>query len=344
MKAYQLLNWKANGELRDVPVPEPGPGQVLIKIAGNGLCQSDLHAMDDWTGPPPHLDIELPITLGHEVAGWVEKAGPGVSGLEPGLPCLLTIAGCNRCHMCAQGWNNYCAFRGPQVGMGLDGGLAEYAVAPVDAIVPLNTLEPWQAAPLTDAGLSSYHAVRRVLPLLTPDSTVVVIGVGGLGHMAVELIRILSGARIIAADPSEAARKLAAGRGADLCLPSDETTAAAILDDTGPRRVDAVLDFVGAGVTMQLAASVIRPLGQIVVAGRGQGHLEYKHNAMVYGASISTTFGGSKLELMHLVALAEAGKIHSEITRYDLSDVQAAVDDLRAGKIVGRAVVIPDGH
>lgn len=345
MKAYRLTKWGAGtGELLDVARPEPGPRQVLLKVAGNGLCASDLHAMDA-EAPPAHLDVELPLTLGHEVAGWIEALGPGVDGFEIGQPCLVTIGGCERCHMCAQGWNNYCLSMGKQIGMGMDGGLAEYAVARANSLVPLRNVEPWKAAPLTDAGLSSYHAVRRALPLMTPDATVLVIGVGGLGHMAVEVMRQITGVRkIIAADPSEQARQLAAERGADLCLPSDETTAKRVLEEVGPRRVDVVLDFVGMGVTMKMACEVVRAMGHIVVAGRGRAALEFKHDAMPYGASISTTFGGSKLELMHLVSLAEAGKIKPHVTKYKLSDVQTAVGKLRAGKVVGRAIVVPDGH
>ena len=108
--------------------------------------------------------------------------------------------------------------------------------------------------------------------------------------------------------------------------------------------MDAVLDFVGIKATMEMACKAIRPMGEIVVAGRGHNGIEFRHNSMPYGAAISTTLGGSKLELMHLVALAEAGKLQSHVTKYALSDVQTAIDRLRAGEIVGRAVVVPDGH
>jgi len=344
MRAYQLTQWGRAGQLTEVPRPEPGPGQVLLKVAGNGICQSDLHGMYEWTSSPPHLKIELPLTLGHEVAGWVEVCGPGVKGLEPGLPSLLTIAGCGHCRYCAEGWNNYCLHKGKQIGMGLDGGLAEYIVAPAAAIVPFRTLEPWKAAPLTDAGLSSYHAVRLVLPLLTPGSSVVVIGVGGLGHLAVSLLKALCAANIIAVDKSEQSLALAKELGADRCLQPDETTALAVREATRGNGAQAVLDFVGGGATVGLAAQLIRPLGHIVVVGRGPGAFELRDRALPYGAILSTTFGGSKLELIELVALAEAGVIAPHVTRYPLSDVQRAFDKLRAGEIVGRAVIVPDGH
>jgi propanol-preferring alcohol dehydrogenase len=344
MKAYRLMQWKTPARLVDVPVPESAPGQVLIKVGGNGICQSDLHFMHDWEASPPHLDIRLPMTVGHEIGGWIETCGPGVTGLEPGLPCLVTLAGCGHCKYCAAGWNNYCPNKLKVPGMGLDGGLAEYTVAPAAAIVPLQSLEPWQAAPLTDAGLSAYHAVRRVLPQLVAGSTAVVIGVGGLGHMAVTVLKAVCPARIIAVDTSEKALTLAKDLGADSGVVSDSTAAEAIRAETSGRGVEAVLDFVGAGATMGLAAKVIRPLGHIVVVGRGHGTFEFKDHALPYGAAMSTTFGGSKLELMHLVALAEAGVIKPHVTRYSLSEVETAFEMLRKGEIVGRVVVVPNGQ
>jgi len=345
MQAYRITQWQQGAQLCDVPVPEPGPGQVMLKVAGNGICFSDVHAMYDWPACPPHLQIELPLTLGHEVAGWVEACGPGVSGFETGTPCLVTVPGCGHCRACAQGWNNYCVNPGKVVGLGSDGGLAEYVSVPVSAAVPLGaSIEPWQAAPLTDAGTSAYHAVNRVLPLLTPGSTVIVIGIGGLGHMALGILKALTAARIIAVDRSETALSLAADLGADHCVLSNEDTAANVTEICAGRKVDAVLDFVGAGVTMELAAALISALGHIVVVGRGHGAFEFKDRALPYGATMSTTFGGSTYELMQVVALAARGAIKPHITRYDLSDVQTAFDKLRAEEIVGRAVVVPDGH
>ncbi|MGF6754830.1 alcohol dehydrogenase catalytic domain-containing protein [Paraburkholderia sp. GAS42] len=344
MKAYQMFNWQTQPRLADVAQPTAGPNQVLVKVGGNGLCHSDLHAVDDLTCCPPHLDIELPITLGHEVAGWVEALGPGVRGPDIGQPCAITIAGCGQCTLCAQGWNNYCRRRGKQVGMGLDGGLSEYVVAPIGAIVPLRSLAPWQAAPLTDAGLSSYHAVKRVLPLLTPGSSVVVIGVGGLGHLAVAALKVTCAVRVIAIDQKPQALELATSMGADIGTLADDTTARQILDATSGAGVQAVLDFVGVNPSIQLARQLIRPLGHIVVVGRGGGSIDFSPHGLPYGACISSTFGGSRLELMELLALAEGGRIACHVERHPLSQVDAVFDKLRRDEIIGRAVIVPDGH
>ncbi len=334
MKAYRMLQWKQPAELVDIPVPEPGSGMVRLKVAGNGICASDLHLMHEWTESPSHLKIELPMTIGHEVGGWVDKLGAGVSGFEPGQPVVVTLAGCGHCRYCAQGWNNYCLNKGKQVGMGLDGGLAEYVVAPAGALVPVSSMDPAEAAPLTDAGLSSYHAVKRVASLLAGGTTVAVIGVGGLGHLAIQELKAITPARVIAYDLNERSLELAREVGADVCLKSEEPL-------MEPMSVEAVLDFVGAGATIAQASKMIRPLGHIVVVGRGPGAFEFKHNAMPYGAILSTTFGGSKLELMELIGLAESGYIKPHITRFSLDDVGKAYEMLEKGEIQGRGVIIP---
>ncbi len=341
MRAFRFFNWQEPARLVDLPVPEPAAGQVLVKVGGNGICQSDLHLMHDWSASPPHLDITLPMTVGHEIGGWIESLGPGVTGLDCGQPCLITIAGCGQCRPCAQGWNNYCRNLPGQPGMGLDGGLADYVLADAGSIVRIDSLMPWEAAPLTDAGLSSYHAVKRVLPLLEPGSVVVVIGIGGLGHMAIAALKAVCAAEIIAVDHNEQALELASELGADHCIDTSEP--GELSEEAAVTRVhiDAVLDFVGSGETIDLAAKWIGPLGHIVVAGRGSGIFEYTNGTLPYGAMLSTTFGGSRRELLELVSLAEAGRIQTRITRFPLEDTVHAFESLDRGEIRGRAVIIP---
>ena len=189
MRAYVFSEWQKKAELREVPVPEPGHGEVLIKIGGAGACHSDLHIMQDWTPEtfPPAGFWSPPFTLGHENAGWIES-GDIPAGLEQGSPVVVSPTwSCGVCASCRIGQTNYCDVEGLIAGgLGRDGGFADYMVAPSNCLVPLNHIEPWQAAPLTDAGLTSYHAVKRCLPKLNPDTSVVVMGVGGLGHLAIE--------------------------------------------------------------------------------------------------------------------------------------------------------------
>src|SRR3954463_15909111 len=201
MQAIQLTAWEQPARLVDVPVPEPGPGEVLVRVAGAGLCHSDVHLMR-W--PAGTLPYTLPFTLGHEVAGVVAALGAGADGPEPGTPVLVYGPwGCGRCPACSLGAEmpGEGERRGRGAGLGRDGGLAEYLVVPSARLtVPLDGLDPVAAAPLADAGLTPYHAIRRALGMLRPGTSAIVIGFGGLGHVAVQLLKALGPAREVAVD------------------------------------------------------------------------------------------------------------------------------------------------
>ena len=221
MKAFQLIGGSAEVDattaLNEVAQPDPGPGQVLIRIGGAGACHSDISLMEFSAGGPR----ETPMTLGHENAGWIEAFGPGTvptPGLEIGSPVAVYGAwGCGQCSNCRKGMENYClniSASGP--GLSVDGGMAEYLLVPAARyLVPLGDMAPAEAAPLTDAGLTPYHAIKQALPLLVPGSFVVVIGAGGLGHLAVQFLKALSPATVVCVDQRESALKVVAGLGAD---------------------------------------------------------------------------------------------------------------------------------
>src|SRR5215208_3003481 len=216
MEAVQLVAWEHPAQLVDVPAPEPGPGEVLVRVAGAGLCHSDLHLMH-W--PAGTLPYELPFTLGHEVVGTVAALGDGADGVDVGESVLVYGPwGCGRCPHCSRGEEYLCPFRDVRrvagCGLGRDGGLAEYVVIPSPRLlVPIGDLDPVSTAPLADAGLTSYHAVKRALRDLGPGSAAIVIGVGGLGHVAVQLLRALSGCRIVAVDRRQEALDIALSSG-----------------------------------------------------------------------------------------------------------------------------------
>jgi len=335
MKAFRVNEWGDGGSLQETDIPEPGAGQVRLKLAANGICHSDLYLTKEWRASPPHLKIELPITLGHEPAGYIDKLGDGVSGFKIGEPMLVTISGCGHCYYCAIGRNQYCMNKGKQVGMGLDGANAEYFVAPADSLVSTQGMDVAEAAPLTDAGLTSYHAISRVKDLLVPGSRVAVIGIGGLGHMALQILKATTNSYVIAYGRSQKSLDFALELGADEARDSTEE------DSFKPFDVDVVLDFVGSAKTIAQGAGMIRPLGHIVLVGRGEGIFEYKHNALPYGATMSTTFGGSKFELIELIELAKEGKIKAHITKFKLDDIEKAYKLLEEGKIHGRGVIVP---
>jgi propanol-preferring alcohol dehydrogenase len=348
MRALQLIDWKHQPELREVPEPEPGPGAVVLRVAGAGACHSDLHLINDFEAGM--LPFDLPFTLGHENSGWVDALGPGVQGIDIGQPVLVYGPwGCGRCHRCRQGMENYCedqavlgAFGG---GLGLDGGMAPRMLVPsARHLVPLHDLDPIDAAPLTDAGLTPYHAVKRSLSLLGPGSVAVVIGVGGLGHMAVQILEALTPARIVAVDTRQAALDLAAAAGAEhsvLSSGSPDEDAAGISKRLNGGAADVVLDFVGVDGSLALGARVVRPLGHLTLVGIGGGTLPISFFSIAYEAAVATTYWGSVTELMEVVQLAEAGKIAPQVTRFPLERAMDAYDTMQRGDLDGRAVIVP---
>lgn len=347
MRAYQLVEWEQPPELRDVPTPVPQAGEVLVKVGGAGACHSDLHLMEWEAGTLP---FDPPFTLGHENAGWVEQLGAGVAGVEVGEPVLVYGPwGCGRCVACRRSAENYCE-HGPEIGamgggLGLDGGMAEYLLVPAARLLlPLGDLDPREAAPLTDAALTPYHAIKRSLHKLGPGSHAVVIGAGGLGHMAIQLLDALCPARIVAVDLADHKLALAREVGAQETVRGDADDAAAqVREATRGRGAELVLDLVGSDATLALAGQAGRSEGDLAVVGLAGGTYPLSFFSQAYELAVATTYWGSAIELMEVVELARAGKIHAHVERFPLARVGEAYERLRRGEIEGRAVICPHG-
>jgi propanol-preferring alcohol dehydrogenase len=217
MPAYRINDWLEQPRLMETAVPEPGEGEVLVAVTANGLCHSDL-TMSQIPGDIGALiGWRVPFTLGHEIAGTIAAHGPGAYDAPPvgtGV-ALVSPTSCGRCSYCLAGKDSACPNGLAGRGYGRDGGLASYVVAPVRALIPLGGLDPVAAAPLTDAGATSYHAVRRALPALEPGSTAVVLGAGGLGGFAIQHLKACSPAQVIAVDVSPARLATARELGAE---------------------------------------------------------------------------------------------------------------------------------
>ncbi|MEU4775083.1 NAD(P)-dependent alcohol dehydrogenase [Micromonospora sp. NPDC023644] len=348
MRALRLPNWKSEPELVEVDEPTPGPGQVVVKIGGAGACHSDLHLMHDFeAGTVPW---NPPFTLGHENAGWVHALGDGVTGLTVGQPVAVYGPwGCGTCARCRVGIDPYCEnvaeapVPGGGGGLGLDGGMAEYMLVPqARQVVPLpDGLDPVLAAPLTDAGLTPYHAIRRSWAKLGPTSTAVVIGVGGLGHVGVQILKATTAARVIAVDTREEALKLGEECGADLTMLSGEDTAQEIRQATGGRGADVVLDFVGADPTLALGVAAARTVGDLTIVGIGGGTLPVGFFSVPYEVSIQTTYWGSRPELMEVLELGARGLVKPKASTFSLEEAVVAYRKMRDGTLEGRAVVVP---
>jgi propanol-preferring alcohol dehydrogenase len=344
MKAFQFVEFLKPAELREVPVPEPGPGEVLIKIGGAGACHSDLHVLE---APATSRGFKLPFTLGHENAGWVEKLGSGATGFAVGDPVIVYGPwGCGSCANCRVGMENYCenSAQHKAGGLGRNGGMANYMVVPSTRfLLPLGKLDPRDAAPLTDAALTSYHAVKRSAHLLGPGSTAVVIGTGGLGQMAIQVLKALSGAAtIVAVDTSAAKLETAKKMGADETLMSGDDAVKRVKDITYGQGANLVLDMVGVNPTMQMAAQMSRVLGHLTIVGLGGGALPVNFHSPAKECSVASPYWGSIPELMEVISLAQAGKIKMLVEHFLLEKASEAYHLLHDGKIMGRAVMVPN--
>jgi len=344
MKAVQLTAWGQPPELRDVPEPVPGPGEVLLQVTGAGLCHSDLHLMH-W--PAGTVDYELPFTLGHEVAGTVVEVGKGAAGVQVGESVLVYGPwGCGRCPQCSRGAEHLCpvraAGRAAGCGLGRDGGLAEFVVLPSARLsVPIGDLDPVSAAPLADAGLTTYHAVKRALGDLRPGAAVIVIGVGGLGQVAVQLLRALSGCQILAVDRRQEALDAAVRVGADAALLADGLTATELFEAAGDRRAELVLDFVGVDATLELSAACVAPGGHLAILGVGGGTLPFRFGVIPFETTVIFSNWGTRGELAEVVELARAGVLRLDVEPVRLEDVPAAYERLERGAVRGRVVAVP---
>jgi len=347
MMAWRLVSFGKPPELLEVEVPRPRAGEVLIKVAGNGLCHSDVGLMDPHVSFPPFPDWHLPFTLGHEVGGWVEEPGAGVTGFSAGDPVVLVGSHSDgTCPYCLAGFDNSCEAGTAGRGYGRDGGLAPYVlITSTRPLVRLKNLDPRTAGPLADAGATSFHAVRRVLPRLTKDSTVVVIGAGGLGSFAVQFLRILTPGRIIAVDINPARLEYVKSLGAHETVSGvSGKTADDVRALTRGRGAEVVLDFVGIDASIEAGLAAVRRTGAFGLIGAGMGKLNRPwFHALPKDGEVFTFTGSTIADLHEVVAPAESGVLRNDTELFAFGQVPEAYGKLERGELRGRAVVIPEG-
>ncbi|MGD8201024.1 NAD(P)-dependent alcohol dehydrogenase [Ornithinimicrobium sp. W1679] len=347
MRAVVFEGYKTFPVLKDVERPSPGPGEVLLKVAGAGACHSDVGLFHEFEEDPTGL-LTPPFVLGHENSGWVEEVGPGVTGFEKGAAYLVYgPVGCGRCKACSRGQDTYCAQ--PQevgyaaMGLGRDGGMAEYLVAPARNLVPLGDADPIDAAPLADAGLTPYHAIKRALPHLAGgDRSALVVGLGGLGLVGVQILKALTGAQVIATDLKPEAMAQAEEYGA-VTVPGGDDQAERIKELTGGRGVDAVFDMVGVDSTLKLAGATVAQQGSLTVVGIGGGTFPWNFFTVPYEVNLSSTYWGTIEDLHDVAAMYRLGQITPIVERYSLDDALDAYRKLQEGELTARAVVVPHG-
>jgi propanol-preferring alcohol dehydrogenase len=349
MRAVVFEQWKTPPTLKDVDRPAPGPGEVLLKIAGAGACHSDIAVFHDYDESMGMRQLNPSYVLGHENSGWIEQIGEGVTGLEVGDAFLVYgPIGCGHCPACSRGQDTYCQNVADMpylaTGLGRDGGMAEYMTVPARNLVPLGDADPYAAAPLADAGLTPYHAIKLSLPKLAGGGkSALVIGLGGLGLVAVQILRAITGATVIATDMKPEAMARAEEFGA-VTVPGGDGQAERIRELTGGDGVTAVFDFVGVAPTIALAAASVARQGRVTIVGIAGGVFEWSFYKMPYEVDFTSTYWGTIEELHEVAALYRAGQIAPDVEYFAMDDALEAYQKLQDGQIAGRAVVTPNGR
>ena len=342
MKAAILPAYDAELSLEDVPAPEvQGAGDVIVRIGGAGLCRTDLHIIEGvWK---EKVEVELPYILGHENAGWVEDVGPGVTSIKPGDAVIVhPVITCGLCRACRAGEDMHRVdLQFP--GITQNGGFAEYLRTGERAVIKLpEGLEPRAIAPYADAGITAYRAAKRAAKHLYPGTRTAIIGVGGLGHIAVQVLRELCATEIIAVDRNPAALELASGWGAHyLVNGSNGDAVEQVRELTDGQGVEAVIDFVGEGSAIKESLGMLKKGGTYWVVGYG-GRVEVAAIDMVFSEiAVVGSLVGNYNELVELMTMAGQGRVNLHAAEYKLDDINTAIHDLHHGQIQGRGVIIP---
>ncbi|MBW8750382.1 MAG: zinc-dependent alcohol dehydrogenase [Propionibacteriales bacterium] len=332
MKAAVVPALGAPLEIRDVPVPVAGPGQVLVKIEASGLCHTDIHAArGDWPVKP-----KIPLIPGHEGVGRVVALGEGVERVAVGDRVALPWLGyaCGYCRYCVMGWETYCTSPA-YMGYTMDGSYAEYAVGNASHVVKVpDGISSFDAAPLTCAGVTTYKAIK--VGRATPGETAAVIGIGGLGHLGLQYAKIF-GATTVAIDVEDDKLQLAKDLGADHVIDARGDQAAGLEALGG---IDLALVTVPSPAAMQAAHAALNPNGRLVIVGLpADNRLELPvFETVLKGISVIGSLVGTRNDLEDVFDLHAQGRTRVVAETRRLEDVNACFDEVLAGRVPARLV------
>jgi alcohol dehydrogenase, propanol-preferring len=350
MKAARIMKTKDPLEIKDVSTPKPVNDQVLVKVESAGVCHSDLHLWEGGYAGPQGVfmkvedrGVRFPLTPGHEIAGTVQDLGESVTGFQKGDKVLVyPWIGEGVCPACRIGEENVCD--SPRtLGIYQDGGYSESVLVPsYKHLVNIGNLDLNAAASLACSGLTAYTAVKKTFA--RPGETIVIIGAGGLGLMAVQVAKAITNARIAIVDIDD--KKLAEAKrlGADELINSGGgDPVGGVKSITGTLGAEAVIDFVNNQKTAPNSINMLRKRGRLVMVGLFGGSLELNLPLVPLRAfTLTGAYTGKFADLVELVALAKMNKIQSVVSRkFGLDDANTALEELKAGKIIGRAVINP---
>lgn len=331
-------------------IPTPTGAEVVLKVKAAGVCHSDLHLWEGGydLGGGRKLSLKdrgvaLPITMGHETVGEAVSCGPEAEGIALGQNYLAyPWIGCGTCEVCRSGFENYCAKAG-YLGVHRDGGYAEYIKVP-DAryLLPIGDLDPAQVAPYACSGVTTYSALKKLGDQIFRQP-VVIMGAGGLGLMAIEILRALGGVGAIAVDPDPAKRASAIAAGALAAVDSTAPDAAQQIMDAAGGPCFGVVDLVANPASTGLGFDCLAKGGTLVLVGLFGGTAPWSLALIpMKAARILGSLVGNLEETRELIELVKAGKVRPiPITRLPLERANAALEDLRDGRLVGRAVLCP---
>ncbi len=327
----------------EVNIPEiEGPNDVIVKIGGAGVCRTDLHIVEGiWKDAVSNP--ALPYTIGHENAGWIESVGSAVSHLKRGDPVIVhPLMTCGLCPACRGGRDMYCTdshFPGLD---GTDGGYAEYLKTSVRSVIPLAPgTDPVLLAPYADAGITAYHAIKKLAPLTYPGCRVVVLGIGGLGHFAVQILRALTPATVIAVDAQKQRLAFAESIGSHHGVWAGNDGGVAGVHAIAPEGVDIVFDFVGEHGTPDASLAMLAKGGSYSVIGYG-GQVKVPTLDFVnQEINIVGNLVGTYNELAELMELNHQGRVTITAQQFPLADAPKVLAMLDGGQIIGRAVLVP---
>jgi NAD+-dependent secondary alcohol dehydrogenase Adh1 len=341
MKAVQVVGYDKPLEMTEVPRPEPtGPWDVVVKMGGAGVCRTDLHILEgQWA---EKSNVALPYTIGHENAGWVHAVGSEVTNVKEGDKVIVhPLITCGLCRACRSGDDVHCeasAFPGIDTA----GGYAEYLKTSARSVVKLDdSLEPADVAALADAGLTAYHAAAKAARRLTARDRCVVIGAGGLGHIGIQVLKALTPAEIIVVDRNPDALELALSIGADHGVVAEGKQVEEVLGLTDGNGAEVVVDFVGEGGATSEGLQMLRRAGDYHVVGYGEDISAPTIDIISTEINILGNLVGSYNDLCELMVLASRGAVKLHTVTYPLDRFQSALDDLDAGRVRGRAILVP---
>jgi D-arabinose 1-dehydrogenase-like Zn-dependent alcohol dehydrogenase len=348
MYRQSMTAYGAPLQASEAATPEPEGAQVIVRVSHCGVCHSDVHIQDGYfdLGGGKQLDIRdgraLPFTLGHEIAGEVAAVGPEAEDVSVGERyAVYPWIGCGECTRCKRGDEHLCKVTN-HLGITVDGGYASHVVVPHPRyLLDLSGIAPALAGSYMCSGVTAYSAINKARPYLD-GGPLMIVGLGGVGMMALKLALAITDATVIAADIDPAKRQagLAAGA-AHVFDPAESDARKAVFKATGA--ASAAIDFAGAAASMQFAQSIVDKAGAVVVVGLHGGSFSLPVPMFsLRQLAILGSFVGSLNEARELLDLARSGKLEAiPVEERPLDQANSALDDLRAGKVIGRVVLRP---